>query len=134
MRIEAWIGIELDPQGEKRLGGGPVRPVHHQTPIARPRASGNGIAVLRKTRNIVLPECFRLADAQPRLRIDIDKFGIAGEGKSLLDRIGDHDKVPARAAYRNALDRGRNFRRISEKVADQNSLGTASQAYLRGKF
>ena len=40
-------------------------------------------------------------------------------------------RAPARG---NALDRGRNQRRIGEKVADQNGLGTARQAHLRGQL
>jgi len=84
--------------------------------------------------DVLFAECFRLARAQPRRRIDIDEFGIARERKSLFDGIGDHHEMAACPACGNALDRRRNQRRIGEEVAKQNGLGTARQVHRHGQL
>ncbi len=95
---------------------------------------GNGVAMQGETSDILWPECFRLADAQPRRQIDIDEFSIPGEWKAFLDRIYDHDEMAAGAARGNAFNRGRNKCWIGEKVADQNGLSPSRQAHSRGQL
>jgi hypothetical protein len=87
-----------------------------------------------ETADVLLAECFCLAGAQPRRRIDIDEFGIARERKSLFDWIGDHHEMAACPACGNGLDRGRNQSWIGEKVANQNGLGSARQVHGRGQL
>jgi hypothetical protein len=87
-----------------------------------------------ETVDVLLAECFSLSRAQPCRRIDIDEFGIPRERKSLLDGIGDHHEMAACPACGNTLDRSRNRRRIGEKVANQNGLGTARQVHGCGQL
>ena len=76
------IGIKMKPQGKQGLGGGPVSPVHHEAPAADARRRGNRLTMRGEAADVVLPECFRLANTQTRRQIDIDEFRVAGERES----------------------------------------------------
>ena len=99
-RSGAGSGIELHPQGKQGRGGGPVGPVHHQGPPARPRRGANGIAMKAEAADILFAKGFGLAHAQPRLRIDIDEFGMSRRTERSLrpDRRSSRDvRVAPRA-------------------------------------
>ena len=56
------------------------------------------------------------------------------EGECLLDRIGDHDQMPACAIGSDTLQTSREFIRRDEEIADENHLGALRQRFVGGKI
>ncbi len=88
---------------------------------------GDRVAVRGEATDIIVAEPLGLADAHHDRRIDVEKLGMTGEGECLLDRIGDHQEVPAGAAGCDIVDPRREHVGLHEEIADKHGAHARRQ-------